>query len=1073
MENRMRYLDKAFVWLMSLVILLPNILNFAGNVNNYVQAESLTNVVDTVLYDGPDGKASVQATLDAEESSVLWTVNLDKAATEKPSAMKLEIDANGGGLGAPYAITTSLNQEDKEGILQIQNPILTPTVESQVVTFRTGIIAESFVNLSLRLLIEIVDEETQGLVTLYNSPLTKTITFAAPIPIVEESEPVEEIPEEPVVEEAESEVVEEIISEPEEIPEEIIEVESEVSEEMVSEKESKVEEVMTESSSSEESENEMKESSTEVKESETSKDEEESDIAEPVSKDYVHQTFPIPLITKKMRASSNIPGQIELNKTAVAIKGCRTYQVTLDIKGVPPVKPVDVVLILDKSGSMAEGTGAENRMAALKLAAIRFATLVLQGKPDNRVSVVQYDGPSSVYANGDQSQAVISQVFTNNLTNVTNKINALTPANGTNTEAGLIAGRNAFTSANPQNPNSAKVAILFTDGLPTASNGYQYNETTNTNTVHYTRAITASNSLKSYGNLFSIGLTKGMSPAQLTAARSFLNNVQNSGFYEAPTATDLESIFDSIYNQIEYYGKDGIVTDTIGDDFNLIESSLPAGATYNQATRTITWNIGTLAQNPKLTYKVQAKDTVLGSNNLADKLPTNKVAQLTYTDINNVQNQKLTFPVPTVHVPLRLEIATTDVDILLGDSIQLGIETNSSKGNYMKESGGTGAYTYAWYLGNQTNPFSTDRNPTVTPTSQTTYRVVVTDEQGCKTTGYIKVGIKTGQLVVHKKDEQGNLITNNPATFTLTDSNNTEVTQTTNAAGIATFNGLAKGTYTLVETNAPNGYINEYLTYRVVVGIEDGQVTVVVTDKNDETVESSPLIIINKLNKISIPVKKIWVDNNNEFNTRPESITVRLYQNGSEEAYRELTFGADWTDSFENLPKLDAEGNEYVYTIKEAPVPNYEAIVEGFEITNTLKLGSLTITKYDKENPDEPILLGGAEFEMQLEDGSIAMDIEGNPLQGTTVNGELVFESIPYGTYTLVETKAPANYQLPSKQWTIVISNEEDPNVLIEIVNKKQSVLPSTGGIGTPIFTMMGLIIMITAGLSFIRKNEK
>src|SRR5699024_4946292 len=106
-------------------------------------------------------------------------------------------------------------------------------------------------------------------------------------------------------------------------------------------------------------------------------------------------------------------------------------------------------------------------------------------------------------------------------------------------------------------------------------------------------------------------------------------------------------------------------------------------------------------------------------------------------------------------------------------------------------------------------------------------------------------------------------ITSNPATFTLTDSKNTEVTQTTNAAGIATFNGLAKGTYTLVETNAPNGYINEYLTYKVVVGIEDGQVTVVVTDENDETVESSPLIIINKLNEISIPVKKIWVDNNN------------------------------------------------------------------------------------------------------------------------------------------------------------------------------------------------------------------
>lgn len=263
-----------------------------------------------------------------------------------------------------------------------------------------------------------------------------------------------------------------------------------------------------------------------------------------------------------------LPGNVSVNKTAVACEGCRAYEVTLDITGVPPVKPVDIVLILDKSGSMAELTAIghytaittapvtngtyyvkvnntyiqinysnsrwgytvgntryyvswsstgndtaagstnlnsptakpfyrrETRMEALQKAAIKFSSLALAANPDNRVPIVQFDGPSTVTGNGSPNQASITQSFTSNITSVTNAINGLVPLNGTNTEAGLIAGLNAFTTANPQNPNSQKVAILFTDGLPTASNGNLYSETTVTSHAHFQKAITAATPLK-------------------------------------------------------------------------------------------------------------------------------------------------------------------------------------------------------------------------------------------------------------------------------------------------------------------------------------------------------------------------------------------------------------------------------------------------------------------------------------------------------------------------------------------------------------------------------------------------
>ncbi|WP_225420139.1 Cna B-type domain-containing protein [Lapidilactobacillus gannanensis] len=88
----------------------------------------------------------------------------------------------------------------------------------------------------------------------------------------------------------------------------------------------------------------------------------------------------------------------------------------------------------------------------------------------------------------------------------------------------------------------------------------------------------------------------------------------------------------------------------------------------------------------------------------------------------------------------------------------------------------------------------------------------------------------------------------------------------------------------------------------------------------------------------SISGNKIWVDNDNAAGKRPSSIKVDLYQNGVQIDSKKVSGeGNEWPYNFANLPKYDADGKEYVYTVKEETVPGYTQTQNGLEITNTIE----------------------------------------------------------------------------------------------------------------------------------------
>lgn len=96
---------------------------------------------------------------------------------------------------------------------------------------------------------------------------------------------------------------------------------------------------------------------------------------------------------------------------------------------------------------------------------------------------------------------------------------------------------------------------------------------------------------------------------------------------------------------------------------------------------------------------------------------------------------------------------------------------------------------------------------------------------------------------------------------------------------------------------------------------------------------------------------------------------------------------------------------------------------------------------------------------------------------GTTftsgADGTFLVKGLAYGDYTIEEIKAPEGYTLPTDPNTNFTVDQDSFNTdnTLTIVNKK-TVLPDTGGAGTILFTVLGLILMALAIVLLRKKNE-
>ncbi len=109
---------------------------------------------------------------------------------------------------------------------------------------------------------------------------------------------------------------------------------------------------------------------------------------------------------------------------------------------------------------------------------------------------------------------------------------------------------------------------------------------------------------------------------------------------------------------------------------------------------------------------------------------------------------------------------------------------------------------------------------------------------------------------------------------------------------------------------------------------------------------------------------------------------------------------------------------------------------------------------------------------------------------GTTVgtNMNLKLNGLAAGDYWLVETAAPDGYNYVATPFKITITKSEDANVnnwkiskndvvdddeIIDIENSAGTILPGTGGMGTILFTVVGVALILVVAASFVISRRK
>lgn len=185
--------------------------------------------------------------------------------------------------------------------------------------------------------------------------------------------------------------------------------------------------------------------------------------------------------------------------------------------------------------------------------------------------------------------------------------------------------------------------------------------------------------------------------------------------------------------------------------------------------------------------------------------------------------------------------------------------------------------------------------------------------------------------------------------------------------------------------------------------------------------------------------------------------------------------------------------NDHTYknsaTVNSNTVNYVPGIVNGYT-------GNVTLEKVDTNGKT----LNGAEFQLlkvtpvekegaeatktpvnvvRVNDGEYKVALEGETGATTTLvatNGTLKVTGLDEGDYEFEETKAPTGYKVSSENKAFTITPDETKEVSVDagvFKNTKLSALPSTGGMGTYLFTIIGVVVMAGAAGAFFISRRK
>ncbi len=140
---------------------------------------------------------------------------------------------------------------------------------------------------------------------------------------------------------------------------------------------------------------------------------------------------------------------------------------------------------------------------------------------------------------------------------------------------------------------------------------------------------------------------------------------------------------------------------------------------------------------------------------------------------------------------------------------------------------------------------------------------------------------------------------------------------------------------------------------------------------------------------------------------------------------------------------------------------------------NALKGATFQIKKDGEENPIQFVKTATGEYTMVTADTDMTEKTAVTDVEAT--EGTVLVKGLGAGTYVITETKAPKGYSINSniENVTLKKDTENTRNITIEVEDTKLGELPSTGGMGTYLFTIIGVVVMAgAAGAFFISRRR-
>lgn len=803
------------------------------------------------------------------------------------------------------------------------------------------------------------------------------------------------------------------------------------------------------------------------------------------------------------------------------------YTLTLDVTGkVGEADPIDILLIVDKSGSMKDDDRAKNVNTA-----ITTLTKTLQDaniRAQVKLAVVTFSGMDRRYGyDSPWNDADLAQNWTD-LNSF--KWTLEEPDGGTNWQAGIKKGEDVLKTGS----GTKKYVVFLTDGNPTFrydSSGYTKGiGSSDSEGYNYNAAITEwdkSPTLKAATGKYVIDATPTGSANCKTLAQTLSGNAAyylTENYLKGNDKTSITNSFNKIANAIAYPSYNNVtITDTLSDYAEFTTKDKQGRPAIQVYKGTKTYTKDTSGKTTGI-QSVEREETLVEGTDKDYEYTYDPSTKTVTVKLNGKLEQKKTywieFDIKPTEKAYKEYLTNGGYGTTTGDLLTDAPDntTSSSKPGFYSNSSAKVTYK----VDDSATKGADYNKPVIQVTPDTTTQVVekkwIGDAESSvdvKLTAKVTIGNEEKELshetykslpdqmqkTLDKDNNWKATWSNLPTKYYYEDTTN----KTIQSADIS---------YSVDEVNVPQGYAKDISNP---VSSENGKVITttitnrqfiiekVWTDKQSDSHPTEEQEVHPESQNIVIGIYKPGTDGTKEksFSTDNLIANVTLNKGNRWKATIPSSLGVDYKDYVIRELKEDEKGSTIINATKYSVIENSANMVvdnasykvfyskEDEEekaykciVTNT-RLNTITINKVDGN--DQP--LDGAEFSLEKKDSSNNWEVISTK---TSEKGTLKFSDLEDGEYRITETKSPAGHSLLANSIDVTLPMtlnstqkglEKGTGITKEngkvyyydltytIKNNKLFNMPASGGRFKA--TLIGIAVMIMAAGCYILRHRR